>query len=96
MRYGRTEVVTRGYARLHGIMEAGFFVGYQERAVLAKIRQPEGRGYGCRCVTGLSGSRVSPAGFGLRTQPPETRHPWRNSGLPCLPWQGIAGKRGDT
>ena len=58
MRYGRTEVVTRGYARLHGIMEAGFFVGYQERAVLAKIRQPEGRGYGCRCVTGLSGSRA--------------------------------------
>ncbi len=54
MRYGRTEVVTRGYARLHGIMEAGFFVGYQERAVLAKIRQPEGRGG----VTGLSGSRA--------------------------------------
>ncbi len=59
--------------------------------MLAKIRQPEGRGCGFRCVTGLSGSKVSHLNFCLRTQPPETRHPWRTFSLPCHPWQGIAG-----
>ena len=63
---------------------------------LAKVRQPENRGCGVRGVTGLSGSKVSPVVLRLRTQPPETRRPWRGSGLPCHPWQGIAGDRRDT
>ncbi len=33
-----------------------------------------------------------PRGFWVRTQPLQSRRPWRGCSLPCHPWQGIAGR----
>ena len=59
-------------------------------------RPSEGRVCVWVCVQGLRGSKASHFGILMLTQPPETRRPWRGSGLPCHPWQGIAGHRRDT